>query len=280
MQNLFSFLKRFQVFLVFFAFQILCFALYVQFVSYPNSVFLSTASSLNGTVNSWTNAIKEPFNIKANNAVLRAENAALRKQLGGNVYQTSRNTTIVDDTIKHLKFSYIPTEVVNNNVTRRNNYFTIDVGALQQIEPGMAVITPRGVLGIVFKVGRRFSLVKTVLTQDINLDVMIEKIGAKGILKWYGSDPLRGTVTGVPDDLKVPIGSKVSTLDVSGMFPKGIAVGTVEKITKMENQPLWNITIRFSEDYRTLQGAYLVKSFIKNELKEMESNVPKEATTP
>jgi hypothetical protein len=43
---------------------------------------------------------------------------------------------------------------------------------------------------------------------------------------------------------------------------------------------LWNITIRFSEDYRTLQGAYLVKSFIKNELKEMESNVPKEATTP
>ncbi|MFM7566486.1 MAG: rod shape-determining protein MreC [Flavobacteriales bacterium] len=280
MQNLFSFLKRFQVFLVFFLFQILCFALYIQFVSYPNSVFLSTASSINGKVTSWTNAVKEPFSIKDNNAVLRAENATLRKQLSGNIYPLARTTTYVNDTINHLKFNYIPTEVVNNNVTRRNNYFTIDVGSIQQITPGMAVITPRGVLGVVFKVGKRFSLVKTVLTQDINLDVMIEKTGAKGILKWHGSDPLRATVTGVPDDLKIPIGSKVSTLDVSGMFPKGIPVGTVEKIAKMENQPLWNITIRFSEDYRTLHGAYLVKSFIKNELKEIQSEIPKEPTTP
>ena len=280
MQNLFSFLKRFQVFLVFFLFQILCFALYFQFVSYPNSVFLSTASSFNGKITSWTNGLKEPFYYKQNNAVLRAENAALRKQLTENKYMVVRSETNIDDTINKIKFSYIPTVVINNNTSRRNNYFTIDVGSVQHVLPGMAVITPRGVLGTVFKVGKRFSLVKTVLTQDINLDVLIEKIGAKGLLKWQGSDPLRGTIAGIPDDIKVPIGSKVTTLGVSGIFPRGISIGTVEKIKKMENQPLWNITIRFSEDYRVLQGAYLVKSFINKELAEIQAETPKETQSP
>jgi rod shape-determining protein MreC len=276
MQNLFAFLRRFRVFIFFSALQFLCLVLYVQFVSFPKSVYLSTASTFNGKIQSVEGKLTSHFDLEENNTALRLENAQLRKRVFTNFYRVDRAKIQVNDTAYEQSFSYIPTKIINGSVIRRNNYFTIDIGKQQGIKKNMGVISPNGVVGIVFKVGDHFSLVKSVLTQDINLDVMIGVDGPRGILKWDGFHPKTGIVTGVSSDLNIKKNTRIYTLGASGIFPKGIKLGTVISKSRVEDQALWNLEVRFSEDYRTLHSAYVVHSLIRKELQTLQLEIPED----
>jgi len=276
MQNLFAFLRRFRVFIFFSALQFLCLFLYVQFVAFPKSVYLSTASTFNGKIQSAEGKLISHFYLEKNNAALRLENAQLRKRVFTNFYRVERAKIQVKDTTYEQSYSFIPTKIVNVSVNRRNNFFTIDVGKLQGIKKNMGVISPNGVVGIVFKVGEHFSLVKSLLTQDINLDVMIGIDGPRGILKWDGFNPRKGIITGVSSDLYIKKNTHIYTLGASGIFPKGIKLGKVISKSRIEDQALWKLEVRFREDYRTLHSAYVVKSLIRKELQELQLEVPED----
>jgi rod shape-determining protein MreC len=81
MQNLFAFLRRFRVFIFFSALQFLCLVLYVQFVSFPKSVYLSTASTFNGKIQSVEGKLTNHFDLEENNTALRLENANVFLQI-------------------------------------------------------------------------------------------------------------------------------------------------------------------------------------------------------
>ena len=84
MQNLFAFLRRFRVFIFFATLQFICLLLYIQFVTYPKSVFLSTASGVNGRIQRWEGGLTDHFYLEENNRKLRLENSQLRKRIFSN----------------------------------------------------------------------------------------------------------------------------------------------------------------------------------------------------
>ena len=276
MQNLFAFLRRFRVFIFFATLQFICLLLYIQFVTYPKSVFLSTASGVNGRIQRWEGGLTDHFYLEENNRKLRLENSQLRKRIFSNFYKVERKTIQVKDTTYEQEYSFIPAKIIHASSARRNNYFTINIGALQGIKKNMGVISPNGVVGIVFKVGKHFSLVKSVLTQDINLDVIVGKDGPQGILKWDGFNPRAGIVTGVSSDFPVKKNTKVYTLGASGIFPKGIKIGKIIGKSRLEDQALWKIELLFSEDYRTLQSVYVINSLLLKELQDLQLEIPEE----
>jgi rod shape-determining protein MreC len=60
----------------------------------------------------------------------------------------------------------------------------------------------------------------------------------------------------------------------SGIFPKGIPVGRIEKLIPVEGRPIWNVVVKFTQDYRSLQNVYVVKNLMQEEQKKLESNIP------
>ena len=68
--------------------------------------------------------------------------------------------------------------------------------------------------------------------------------------------------------------SKVVTRGGSGIFPRGLAVGRVESIKGIEGEPLWDVVVKFSENFRTLQRVYIVKNLMIEEQKELEAQIP------
>lgn len=149
-------------------------------------------------------------------------------------------------------------------------FFTLNVGKSHGIERHDGVFTPNGVLGVVHNVSEHYSVVKTCLTGDINIDVVIDPSGEFGILKWDGRDARYGTMTGVSNDLKIKKGAEVVTRGGAGIFPRGLPVGKIIETTAVEGKPLWNIKIKFSEDYRTVQRAYVVKNLLSEEQTNLE----------
>jgi rod shape-determining protein MreC len=117
-------------------------------------------------------------------------------------------------------------------------------------------------------------VVKSVLTEEINIDVMIEPIGLFGLLKWNGEDARRGSISGISNDMKIKKWSKVVTRGGSGIFPRGIMVGKIEKLNPVEGKPLWDVVIRFSENYNSLQRVYVIKNLMQEEQEELESTIP------
>jgi len=276
MRNLIAFFRRFRVFLVFVLLQVFSLSVYFTFLNFPRSQYLTSASKVSGLILTVQNDITKHFNLSLNNDKLQKENIRLRNRLPQSFQRMQNGWAKINDTLFHQQYEYIPASVINSTSTKRNNYFTLNIGAKQGVVRGMGVFSDKGIVGIVHTSSTHFAVVKTVLTENINIDVMIEPIGLFGLMKWDGRDPRRGSITGISNDLKIKRWSKVVTRGGSGIFPRGLNVGKVEKLNPVEGKPLWDVVIRFSEDYRTIQRVYVIKNLFQEEQNKLELLIPED----
>lgn len=276
MRNLIAFFRRFRVFLVFVLLQVFSLSVYFTFLNFPRSQYLTSASKVSGLILTVQNDITKHFNLSLNNDKLQKENIRLRNRLPQSFQRMQNGWVKINDTLFHQQYEYIPASVINSTSTKRNNYFTLNIGSKQGVVRGMGVFSDKGIVGIVHTSSTHFAVVKTVLTENINIDVMIEPIGLFGLMKWDGRDPRRGSITGISNDLKIKRWSKVVTRGGSGIFPRGLNVGKVEKLNPVEGKPLWDVVIRFSEDYRTIQRVYVIKNLFQEEQNKLELLIPED----
>lgn len=276
MRNLIAFLKRFQIFLIFAALQGIALYSYFSNVFYPKTQLLSSVSVVNGEILSVKNDITKHFALEYNNKMLQRENIALRERLPLSYMQVQRETYSINDTLFDQQYAYIPATVINSTHDKRNNFFTLNVGWRQGIKRDMGVFSEKGILGVIYNVSEHYSLVKTVLTENINIDVMIESSGAFGLLKWDGKNARVGQISGISNDMRVKKWSKVVTRGGSGIFPRGLPVGKIKSIGTVEGKPLWDLAVLYSEDYRKVRNVYVIKNLLRKEQEKLEATIPED----
>jgi len=276
MRNLIAFYLRFRIFLVFALLQAIALSTYFSYSDFPRLQFLTSAGAMNAKVLEMRNDVTKHFDLEKNNRQLQWENKRLREKLKQSLYKNEHGLITVDDTTFRQQYTYIPATVIHSTFDMRNNYMTIDVGTNNGVERGMGVFSSRGVVGIVHAVNGRYAVVKSVLTKDINIDVMDERSGAFGLLKWNGLDPRRGQISGVSNDQPLKLWSRVVTRGGSGIFPRGLLVGKIERRSYIEGKPLWDITILYSEDFRSIQNVYVVKNLLLKEQRAIEGEIPED----
>ena len=274
MRNLIAFFKRFRVFLVFAFLQGLALSTYFTYLNFPRSQYLTSASIVNGQILTVKNDVTKHFNLSYNNYRLQKENISLRKRLPQSFIPVQSNVFKIDDTLYHQQYEYIAATVINSTFDKRNNYFTLNIGSNQGVKRGMGVFSDKGIVGIIHNSSEHFAVVKSVLTEAINIDVMIESTGAFGLLKWDGGNPKIGSISGISNDMKMKRWSKIVTRGGSGIFPRGMNVGIVNSFKPVEAKPLWDISFYYSEDYRKIQRVYVIKNLIKYEQKKLEAQIP------
>jgi rod shape-determining protein MreC len=276
MRNLIAFLRRFQIFLVFAILQVIALSLYFSFFYYPRSQYLTTASTINAKVWEARNAVTKQLKLNHTNTELQKSNALLMEKLPQSFIKIDQDLVKIDDTLFRQKYDYIRAEVINSTVEKRNNYFTINVGTKHGVERGLGVISDNGVVGVIHRSSEHYSIVKSVLSENINISVVIENMGLYGLLKWDGIDARRGSIAGISNDLQIKKWSRVVTREGTGIFPKGIMVGKVETLKNVEGEAFWDVSILFSEDYRKLQRVYVVKNLMAEEQQKLESLIPED----
>ena len=274
MRNLIAFFRRFRIFLYFALLQGIALSTYFTYLSYPRSQYLTTASAVSGQLLTYRNDVTKHFQLPYNNRKLQYENIQLRQRLPESFIKVQGAIFKIDDTLQRQQYEYIPAVVINSTVNKRNNYFTLSSGKSSGIYRGMGVFSNKGIVGIIHNVSDHFSVVKSVLTEDINIDVMLEKNGVFGLLKWNGKNAKIGTISSISNDLTLKKWSKIVTRGGSGIFPRGLPVGKIKSLKTVEGKPLWDVEIYYSEDYRKLQNVYVIKNLMLNEQKELEKKIP------
>lgn len=99
-------------------------------------------------------------------------------------------------------------------------------------QKGQIVLTERGVVGRLDKVGQLYS--KILMITDINsrIPVMIENTRVRGILA--GDNELNPKLIFTPLFSDIKLGDRIVTSGVAGVFPSGLPIGEVAKISKSE----------------------------------------------
>lgn len=273
MRNFLAFLRQFRVILFLALLQGIALTWIISVKEYQRAQVWDSTNRVTGTTYSWLNEMKEFIHLKENNDWLQDHIAELESKQVKNFLKVDRETIKINDTTYKVQYAYVPAEIVKSSHTYKNNYFTINVGEKNGIKKDMGVFGVNGVVGTIYRVNDYYSIVKSCLTENINIAAMIEGSGEHGFLKWDGNDARRGTLTGISNDREVKKWSKVITRGSAGTFPKGLPIGKVESTKSIEGKPLWDVKVLFAEDYRRIQRVFVIKNLLRDEQLDLEKGL-------
>jgi rod shape-determining protein MreC len=149
----------------------------------------------------------------------------------------------------------LPAQVIGSSGSDLSQSIYIDKGSNDGVAPDMAVITAGGIVGKVLRVYPSTSLVLMINDQSSGVGALLEKTRLQGVL--------RGTPTGelmlerVMSDETVAPGDAVLSSGGDQIFPKGLPVGTVSKVSPGKELFL-NIKVKPAADLSRLEEVLVV----------------------
>ena len=180
---------------------------------------------------------------------VEAENARLRKLLG--FAQTNPSFDYKGGQIVGRVVGSEPNSVIQSIV--------IDLGKANGIEPGMPVVTERGLVGRITDVYNNSSRVLLINDSNSSVNTLLQNSRLRGILRGRaGQQPIMDYL---PQDNKVLVGDIVVTSGESGNFPAGVPVGQVVEVEQNDVEMFQRAVVRTTVDFDTLETVLVVTNF-------------------
>ncbi|MEG1499121.1 MAG: rod shape-determining protein MreC [Bacteroidales bacterium] len=257
--------------LIFFILEFFSLLLFFRYNHYQSTQFYTLCTEINGYMQNIGEDYRHYWMIKDDNAALQEENAQLRAQIATSYFSAVHpiNSSLYDTVFQQM-YTYIPSTVLSNSVDLRNNHLILDAGKDAGVAPGMAVISPNGIVGIVERVSEHFCSVISVLHSQSRVSVRLASSIYSGSLHWDGLNYNEALLTDIPSHVQVKEGETVITSGFSLAYPAGITVGFVKEILPINGEDFYTLKITFSEDYKRLHKVYIVKNLYKREIDALE----------
>jgi rod shape-determining protein MreC len=271
MKNLFAFVARHNFIFIFLLLQLVCIWLMVQHRGYQGSRVLNSSNQLASGIYQQAAHTREYFSLKVENEKLARENAVLRNFLKSSHAIIPQQVFRKNDTVYKQQYTYISAKVVNSSVNKRRNFMTLDVGSEQGVSRDMAVMSSEGIVGRVTDVSRHFSTVMSLLHKDSKINCELKKDNTYGPLSWDGGDYRHCQMGDIPQHVKMKAGDTVITSELSGIFPKGLMVGTIIKFERRQNESFFTARVRLAADLKKVNHVYVITNKYKNERDSLES---------
>lgn len=178
---------------------------------------------------------------------LREENERLKELL---------NYTEVTETYK-----YITATVIGKSQGVWFSEFTVNAGRNDGVTENQAVVNADGLVGRVSSVSSNTCKVTSIIDSTSDVSVMVERTRdygfARGILNTDDDEKLE--LYYLPSGYDLVPGDNILTSGIGGIFPKGIAVGTVTEVSRAnEDTEDRNAIIQPAVDFLRLEEVMIV----------------------
>ncbi len=270
MQNLLNFIVRYYFVFLFLLLEIISFFLIAHSHNHQRTFFLHSGSMITGFFYEKTINITSYMDLRQANVMLAYENALLLNSANKSFLEKDTAVYFQNDTLLMRRFTYLNARVINNSVTRRNNFLTLDKGANDGIEKDMGVITLDGVVGIVKNVSRNFSTVISLLHKDMQISVRLKKSNHIGTLTWGGGNYKMASMGYIPSHVELTKGDTIITSGFSRMFPEGIFIGTINDFEIRRGEHFFTAEVSLALDFNKLNHVYVVNDLMAQELEYIE----------
>lgn len=170
--------------------------------------------------------------VEQENEELRREVASLRERVreSGNVALENERLKRLLDFSKSVEKKTIGARVIGHDISPWFQGIFIDTGVDRGVRPGMAVITPEGAVGRVYKAYGGYSEVLLLSDGRFAADVIVERTRVKAIAEGMGGTLCRLKYVSPTQD--VVAGDRILFSGFDGIMPKGTLLGTVLNVDR------------------------------------------------
>ena len=176
-------------------------------------------------------------NLKQENEELKQKNSELEQSLRELENIKTENNTLkeyLNLTEKYGEYKTVPGYVINKDISNYSKTIVINIGKKDGIEENMTVIADQGLVGHVISVTDDTAKIQTIIDTASSVSCTMsnkDTIVCKGTLE--NNTTLKAMY--IPTEANVIQGDSIETSGLGGIYPKGIHVGTIQKVENTQN---------------------------------------------
>lgn len=278
MRNLLNFLVRYSSWFVFAFYVVLSCGLLFNRNPYQHHVYLTSAGIVASGLHDISSNITGYFALRDINDDLQRQTADLQKEVLDLRQQLrSYREIAMQDSLRAVdsigKFNFVIATVINNSITRPNNYLTINKGAKDGLKPDMGVLDQNGVVGVVNVVSDHYARVISLLNPNFRLSCKLRGSDAFGSLVWDGKDPRTAILEELPKHTHFQKGDTIVTSGNSAVFPEGIPVGTIVGKARGADDNFFTLRILLLTDFTALSAVKVISNTDLEEIRSVETDM-------
>ena len=264
MNSIFQFLYKHLHWIVFVALEVVCFVLLFSYNSFQGSIYLSTANRATARLVSGKDRVTSYFGLAEKNRDLVAQNAQLQQrilELEAAVSMHHLDSLAHAETMEQIHrtgYTIISAQVVDKSINKTNNYLTIDKGEADGVKPDMGIMGVNGIVGVVYKCSKHYSLVLPILNSKSSVSCKVLGSDYFGYLRWEGGDARYAKVYDLPRYTTVEIGDTIVTSGNSTFFPSGLPVGIVEEKLPSADGLYVTLKVMLSTEFARLEHVFVM----------------------
>lgn len=150
----------------------------------------------------------------------------------------------------------IAASVVGSDATGLSRTLILSEGVQQGLQRGMAVISINGVVGQVIAASQDAARVLLINDHNSALDAFDQRSRARGIIAGVIEDGLTMRYVDRSEDIKP--GDTIVTSGMDGIFPRGLLVGTVTRVSQEGPGLFLNVEVKAAVDFRELEQVMIL----------------------
>ncbi len=158
---------------------------------------------------------------------------------------------------KHVGETVAAASVIGGDPTGWVHSISIDKGSLAGVEIGMGVVNPEGIIGQIAAVSPHAARVILIDDPLSNVDVMLQQPRVRGLLEGAGQG--RTIVQFVGKGQSVRIGDTIITSGMDSVFPKGLLVGRVEKVSHRVGEMFQEVEVAPAVSFPRVEEVLVVR---------------------
>ena len=280
MIKFFLFIKKIHFLLLFILLESLAIHYYANSTSYTEVKLVTASNYVVGGIYSQISGLNSYFHLRRENQELARELAVLRNRLDGMKVPLSADDSLSlaagDSSVLYAngvrQYEYFSAKVVNNTITRQENYITVNRGAEDGMMPDMALICGGGIVGYILGCSDHFSVCMSVLNRDFRTSGRIKGTDYFGSIYWDGGSYEYVTLSEVPKYAPLHKGDTIVTTAYSTIFPPEVMIGTVESFA-LQNATFYNVKVKLHSNIAALDNVLVVKYLDADERNMLEEGV-------
>jgi rod shape-determining protein MreC len=228
----------------------------VGLVTPPERLLHATGSGIRGV---WTNYF-DLIHVRQQNRNLQAQLGQMQLEedsLAEDARQGQRLQALLGFREKYI-YKTVAAQVIGTSGTEQSEVLLIDKGSRDGIKPDMPVITPDGIVGKTRDVFARTSQVLEISDPTSGAGVMMENTRIRGVLR--GDSWGQPEIVNVSPDERIRRGEPVITSGGDAIYPRGLAVGAVDRVVPDPDGTLVSVLITPAANLSKLDEVLVITS--------------------
>lgn len=244
--------------------------------AYQRARIINASNVVTSSVYERVSSISRYFGLVKQNEILMNEVVSLREQLSRVRFAQDSLADGHDVDKLALGETYTVARVVNNSITKRDNFIVIDKGLKDGMQRDMALVNDLGIVGYLLDCSDNYSVAISLLNaSDFRTSGRIKGSDFTGSISWNGLSHRTVELTQVPKYAGIKRGDTIVTTDYSNIFPSDLPIGRVSDF-EMTDGAFYNARVELFADMSTLRHVYVIKLPRQQERDSLESKFIKE----